>query len=96
MLPKSTGRAARKARTKAVSDDLSAESLIVFERLRTLRSKLAAERNVPAYVIFADKSLLDMAGKMPTSLGAMLDVHGVGQAKLDKFGEMFLAALHEG
>ena len=95
MLPKSTGRAARKAKTKAVSDDLSAESLIVFERLRTLRSKLAAERNVPAYVIFADKSLLDMAGKMPTSLGAMLDVHGVGQAKLDKFGDAFLAALHE-
>ena len=56
---------------------------------------MAAKRNVPAYVIFADKSLRDMADKNPASLEAMLDVHGVGQAKLEKFGDMFLAVLKD-
>lgn len=89
MLPKSAGTA-RRARAKDITNDLSAEALIVFEALRGLRSQLAAKRNVPAYVVFADKSLLDMASKMPQTMSEMLDVHGVGQAKLDKFGQMFL------
>ena len=94
MKSKSTGRGSR-AKPSSVAQDLSSEKMEVFENLRALRAQLATKRNVPAYVIFADKSLRDMADKNPTSLEAMLDVHGVGQAKLEKFGDMFLAVLKD-
>ncbi len=85
----------RRPRSKSgsVVVDLSSAELEVFERLRGLRAQLAAKRNVPAYVVFADKTLRDMAKKMPMNDEDMLDVHGVGQAKLEKFGEKFLAAI---
>ncbi|MGI9038777.1 MAG: RecQ family ATP-dependent DNA helicase, partial [Gemmatimonadota bacterium] len=62
----------------------------LFQRLRTLRKQLADRQDVPAYVVFSDRTLWDMVDQRPTSLGRMLDVHGVGEAKLERYGEAFL------
>lgn len=58
--------------------------------LKALRTRLAKEEGVPAYVIFSDRSLIDMAAKRPTTAGAFGEVHGVGQAKLDRYAGAFL------
>jgi len=65
----------------------------LFERLRELRREIAAEQQVPAYVVFSDKSLADMAVSRPTSREEFLGVHGVGEAKLERYGEVFLDAI---
>jgi len=81
-------------RTKASPgmDDLSGDPALLAE-LKALRLKLAHERGVPAYVIFSDRSLIDMAQKRPRSLEDFAEVHGVGAAKLKDFGKIFLALL---
>jgi ATP-dependent DNA helicase RecQ len=61
--------------------------------LKTLRLKLASERRVPAYVIFSDRALIDMAERCPRDLDAFAAVHGVGAAKLKNFGRIFLDAI---
>ena len=61
--------------------------------LKGLRMKLARERQVPAFVIFSDRTLIDMAEKRPRNLDAFAAVHGVGAAKLKDFGKAFLAAI---
>ena len=66
----------------------------LFARLRTLRRSLADELNVPAYVIFPDRTLLDMATRMPRSLEEMRSIYGMGERKLSRFGELFLACIH--
>lgn len=64
----------------------------LFERLRALRRTLADQRGVPAYVVFSDRSLQDMASRKPSTRAQFLSVHGVGQKKLEEYGELFLAA----
>jgi ATP-dependent DNA helicase RecQ len=63
----------------------------LFESLRDLRRTMAGERHVPAYVIFSDASLRDMARRKPRSSEEFLATHGVGAQKLKRFGERFLA-----
>ena len=65
----------------------------LFDRLRALRKQLADDRGVPAYVVFSDKTLQDMAERRPRTRAAFLEVHGVGQKKLDQYGDQFLAEL---
>lgn len=65
-------------------------------RLKALRRDLAAERGVPAYVIFSDASLIDMCHIQPRDLDEMASVNGVGPKKLKDFGEVFLEALKKG
>jgi ATP-dependent DNA helicase RecQ len=62
----------------------------LFEGLRVLRKKLADDAGVPPFVIFSDKTLQDMCVKRPQTEDELLDVHGVGANKLDKYGEAFL------
>jgi len=62
----------------------------LFERLRTLRKKLADERKVPAFVVFGDRALQDMAARRPRTREEFLGVHGVGQKKLEEYGDAFL------
>ena len=96
--PRSPGRPAseRPARARA---DMPPEALEttadpgLFERLRALRKTLADERGVPAYVIFSDRTLQDMASRVPRSHDELLEVHGVGQKKLDQYGDVFLAKI---
>ncbi len=72
----------------------------LFQSLRTLRKRIAVERGVPPYVVFSDKTLKAMAANRPTSAPALLRCHGVGERKLEAYGERFLETvrrfLHEG
>lgn len=65
----------------------------LLRRLKDLRRQLAAERGVPAYVIFPDRTLEEMAASRPSSFDELSEVRGVGQAKLDAFGAAFLEVL---
>ena len=65
----------------------------VLERLRALRTTIAREEKVPAYVVFTDRTLLEMAVRRPRSPYALGEIRGVGPAKIDKYGERFLELL---
>ncbi|MXW91764.1 MAG: DNA helicase RecQ [Rhodospirillaceae bacterium] len=65
----------------------------LFARLKELRLEIAGEQGVPAYVVFHDRSLQDMAARKPQSLHALAACHGVGAAKLERYGERFLAEI---
>ena len=66
---------------------------VLFDRLRGLRRKLADERNVPAYVIFSDVSLREMARSYPTTATEFRRIPGVGEQKLKDFAEAFLSEI---
>jgi ATP-dependent DNA helicase RecQ len=66
---------------------------VLFERLRALRRHLADERAVPAYIIFSDVSLREMARKYPTNSIEFRRIPGVGEQKLKDFGEAFLSEI---
>jgi ATP-dependent DNA helicase RecQ len=65
----------------------------LFERLRQLRKKLADERGVPAYIVFSDVALRQMARYYPANAGQFTRISGVGEKKLAEFGEVFLAEI---
>lgn len=65
----------------------------LFEEMRSLRSQLAQEKNLPPYVIFSDKTLMELAEKQPQTSLEFLQIKGVGKSKLDNYGEQFLALL---
>ena len=67
----------------------------LFERLRALRRRLADDEGVPAFVVFSDATLRGLASAKPTGPQAMLRVSGVGPAKLERYGETFLAAIKD-
>jgi len=77
----------------AVSEASDAADPNLLVALKALRLKLARERQVPAYVIFSDRTLLDMAARVPRDLDAFAEVHGVGAAKLTDFGAVFLGVI---
>ncbi len=81
-------------REKATADaDLSRADTSLLEALKQLRMGMARERQVPAYVVFSDRSLIDMAQKRPSTIAEFGEVHGVGAAKLKEFAEPFLGAI---
>ncbi len=65
----------------------------LFERLKALRRKLAEERSVPAYVVFSDATLLEMAAYKPRTHGQLAAISGVGPTKLSRYGDAFLEVL---
>ncbi len=67
----------------------------LFERLRALRRRIADERNVPAYIIFSDATLREMAHALPQNKNDFAQIGGVGQQKLKEFAEAFLAEITE-
>jgi len=66
---------------------------ILFARLRAVRKQLADERGVPAYVIFGDATLRQMAREYPETVAAMHDIFGMGEKKREQFGETFAAEI---
>jgi superfamily II DNA helicase RecQ len=62
----------------------------LLARLRDLRKQLADKRSVPAYVIAPNKTLEEMARLRPTTRGAMLEVHGMGESRWNLYGQAFL------
>jgi ATP-dependent DNA helicase RecQ len=73
--------------------ELNAEDNDLFAELKNLRRQLAKERNVPAYVIFPDATLSEMAAHRPSSLNALATINGVGPKKLDQYGAVFLQVI---
>jgi ATP-dependent DNA helicase RecQ len=65
----------------------------LFETLRALRKRLAAEQGVPAYVVFSDATLAEMSARRPGTLAELLAVNGVGQTKLERYGDAFLEVI---
>jgi ATP-dependent DNA helicase RecQ len=88
----------RERRRRPAAADLPDADGALFEALRTCRRDLAGEAGIPAYVIFHDSTLREMALRKPTSLAALSGISGVGTAKLERYGEAFIAviAAHEG
>jgi len=73
-------------------DDINNE---LYEVLRELRLEIAQGKDVPAFVVFSNATLVDMCGKQPQSKSDMLEVAGVGQVKLNEYAEQFIAAIQE-
>lgn len=73
----------------------SADESDVFLALKKTRLDIAHEQGVPAFMIFSDRSLRDMAEKMPQTDSEMLEVSGVGQAKLERYGERMIETIKE-
>ncbi len=67
----------------------------VFEKFRALRLDISTKSEVPAYVVFSDKVLLEFSKKLPQTKGEMLSIDGVGEVKFEKYGEVFLELCHE-
>ena len=67
----------------------------LFELLRKLRLRVAKEEGMPPYIVFSDKTLVDMVNKCPKTIDEFLDVSGVGQAKAEKYGDEFIGAIVE-
>ncbi|MEU1689574.1 DNA helicase RecQ [Micromonospora sp. NPDC005707] len=90
-----SGRSAKPRGAATVVADLAPAALPVFERLRAWRAATAKEQGVPAYVIFHDATLRQIATEAPTSLAELSRISGVGDNKLAKYGEGILAVLAE-
>ncbi len=61
-----------------------------FEAFRSLRLKIATENDVPAYLVFSDKTLYELSARLPKSKEEMLEVNGIGEVKYERYGELFL------
>jgi ATP-dependent DNA helicase RecQ len=97
---KATARSTRsprsRTRTVVLGDDAALVDVELFDRLRTLRKRLADENGVPAYIVFSDATLKAMAELRPATEDELLTVPGVGPAKLERYGMEFLAAIAAG
>lgn len=62
----------------------------LFERLREARTELAKERGVPAYVVCHDRTLMEIAADRPSDRAALLNVSGMGPARVESYGDRFL------
>lgn len=80
------------SRTASKSEQIKGE---LFEKLRTLRKQIADAIGSPAYIVFSDATLVDMAAKKPITQSQFLEVSGVGQEKFKRFGEAFIKEIFE-
>ncbi|NUR85029.1 MAG: DNA helicase RecQ [Nonomuraea sp.] len=86
-------KVAKSSSSGAPAAPLSAEAALVFERLRAWRAASAKEQGVPAYVIFHDATLREIAGQLPGSLEELGRISGIGENKLTKYGTQVLEVL---
>jgi ATP-dependent DNA helicase RecQ len=94
MLPKETRKEERQTAAQSETP-LSDFDGGLFAKLKDLRSRLAKDAHVPAYIIFSDAALRDMCRKKPESKEKFLEVSGVGTAKMEKYGDEFTALIRE-
>jgi ATP-dependent DNA helicase RecQ len=94
-LKPATRKAARAVANAVALADGAEGDAGLFEALRRRRSELAKEQRVAAYVVFADKTLIDMARRKPATAAEMSAVHGVGEAKLRQYGDVFLDVIRQ-
>jgi ATP-dependent DNA helicase RecQ len=87
-------RASTKRKRTQADIVLGSADAALFESLRALRKRLADEQNVPPYVVFSDATLVEMSRLKPQDEAGLLQVNGVGEVKLARYGRAFLAAIH--
>jgi ATP-dependent DNA helicase RecQ len=75
--------------------EMSAGDATLLASLKSLRGRFAKEEQVPAYCVFADRTLVEMSVRRPRSLPALRDVRGVGPAKLEKYGQQVLKVIRD-
>ncbi len=85
----------RKEKAKRSTDSLTRAGFELFEKLRSLRLAIAKEEAMPPYIIFSDKTLIDMCAKTPRNQREILAVSGVGEHKFQKYGQRFLDEIEE-
>ena len=85
----------RKTKKTRAASSAEAVDRTLLLRLKALRREIADGKNVPAYIVFSDATLIDMCRKLPKNTEEMLDVSGVGETKLKMYGESFLHVLRE-
>jgi ATP-dependent DNA helicase RecQ len=88
-------RSGRKERRSAAEQDIGDIDRGLLTALKSLRTELARAQSVPAYVVFPDRTLIDMARLQPRDRAQMALVNGVGEAKLERYGEAFLTAVRD-
>ena len=86
-----TGKKRKKAAQLAGLNELGAA---MFEKLRSVRTELAAEKSVPPYIICSDKTLKDICAKLPRDKEQLADVYGMGEQKIQNYGEAFVTAVN--
>ncbi|HKS98116.1 MAG TPA: DNA helicase RecQ [Rugosimonospora sp.] len=91
--PERPAPGARVAKQRAAAPELSGDAAPLFDRLRAWRAATAKEQGVPAYVIFHDSTLRQIASEQPATLSALGTVSGVGENKLAKYGQQILDVL---
>ena len=80
---------------KAAASQLPPENKVLFDRLKKLRASIAFRQSVPAYIVFTDATLREMAAVVPQTEEELMDISGIGQRKLEKYGDTFLSAIRE-
>lgn len=96
--PRPAPRSKRAPKPKfARSEDiaLDAHEQRLFDALRARRSEIARDEKMPAYIVFSDRTLAELAKRRPRSLAAFGNVRGVGETKLERYGEQFLAVIRQ-
>jgi len=68
---------------------------VLFAALKSLRWSISREEQVPPYVVFADRTLAELAMRRPRTLAGLSEIRGVGPAKLERYGERFLSAIRD-
>ena len=86
-----TGKKCKKAAQLAGLNELG---VALFEKLRSVRTELAAEKSVPPYIICSDKTLKDICAKLPRDKEQLADVYGMGEQKIQNYGEAFVTAVN--
>ena len=82
-------------KNKKGMDSLTSAGFKLFDKLKELRLEIARAEKIPPYIVFNDKTLIDMCAKIPTTKSDMLNVSGVGENKYGKYGERFIAVIKE-
>jgi len=96
LLPSDAVSTSRKApKTSLPDEELDEGQRALFESLRAHRLEVAQQASVPAYVVASDRTLRDLARLRPTDEHALLDAHGIGPAKAERYGAGFLAVIRE-
>lgn len=92
---KMSKRKEKPKKNKKGMDSLTSTGFKLFDKLKELRLEIARAEKIPPYIVFNDKTLIDMCAKMPTTKSDMLNVSGVGENKYGKYGERFIAVIKE-
>ncbi|CAA6814729.1 MAG: ATP-dependent DNA helicase RecQ [uncultured Sulfurovum sp.] len=85
----------QKAETKSKVTYFDDYDVEMYDKLRELRKEIASQKGIPPYIVFSDKTLKDLSNKQPQDKEEMLEVHGIGEVKFERYGVAFLELLQD-